>query len=193
MSYRIFWSALALVWLSSSAQAGYIEICKDADPAGSLSGVFDFTIAGQTGTFSTPVGACTPDFQLPDGLATITELPPADTTFVSVSSFPDDRLVSFDAATETAVVLIVPGDLSTETVVTFTDASAPDTSATVVPEPGTAWLIGLGLTLWAVCRRLMNAGAPRGGFFRSAFHFEKGNCDGRARRSLRDVLGAPTS
>jgi hypothetical protein len=159
MSYRIFWTAMVWVWLSSSAQAGYIEICKDAAPADSLSGLFSFTIAGQPGTVSTPVGACTPDFQLPDGPATITEVPPADTTFVSVSSFPDDRLISFDAATETAVVLIVPGDISTETVVTFTD-----TPSTIVPEPGTAWLLGLGLTLWVIRRNLLNASAARRSF-----------------------------
>jgi hypothetical protein len=147
MSYRLFWSAMALVWLSSSAHAGYIEICKDADPAGSLSGLFDFTVAGQSGTFSTPAGSCTSDFQLPDGLATITELGPDDATFVGVSTFPDDRLVSFDAATETAVVLVEAGDISAETVVTFTDA--PNGG---VPEPGTGWLVGLGLTLWAIRR-----------------------------------------
>ncbi len=147
MSYRIFWSAMALVWLSGSANAGFIEICKDADPAGSLSGLFTFAIAGQSGTVSTPVDSCTPDFQLPDGLATITELPPIDTTFVEVSTFPDDRLISFDADTETAVVLIVPGDISTETVVTFTDAPIAG-----VPEPGTVWLLGVGLTLGAVGR-----------------------------------------
>jgi hypothetical protein len=152
MSYRLFWSAMALVWLSSSAHAGYIEICKDAYPPGSLSGLFDFTVAGQSGTFSTPAGSCTSDFQLPDGLATITELGSDDATFVSVSTFPEDRLVSFDAATETAVVLIEAGDISAETVVTFTDAAniaAPDGA---VPEPGTGWLLGLGLTLWAIRR-----------------------------------------
>jgi hypothetical protein len=156
MTCRLFWSAIALVWLSGSATAGYIEICKDAAPTGSLSGVFDFSIAGQSGTFSTPVDACTAAFQLPDGTATITELPPADTTFVGVSSFPDDRLISFDAATETAVVLIVPGDISAETVVTFTDAPGAG-----VPEPGTAGLLGLGLTLWAVCRGVVRHGKRR--------------------------------
>ena len=145
MSYRLFWRAMACAWLSSSAHAGYIEICKDDTPVGSLSGLFSFTIAGQSGTFSTPVGACTPDFELPDGLATITELPAADATFVSVSTFPDDRLISFDAETETAVVLIADGDISTETVVTFTDAPTAG-----VPEPATGWLLGLGLTLWAI-------------------------------------------
>ena len=144
MRSRLFWSAIGFVCLSSAAHAGYIEICKDAIPIGSLSGLFSFTIAGQSGTFTTPVGACTSDFQLPDGLATITEVPQPGTMFYSVSTFPDDRLISFDPITESVVVEIVPGDISTETVVDFTD--------TPIPEPGTGWLFGLGLTFWAVRR-----------------------------------------
>ncbi len=155
MSNRLFWSAMALVWLSSSAHAGFIEICKDAVPPGSLSGAFTFTIAGQSGTFETPAGACTADFQLPDGLATITELSSDDATFVGVSSFPDDRLISFDATTDSAVVLIVPGDVSTETVVTFADAPIAG-----VPEPKTGWLLGLSLTLWVIRRNVRRWGRP---------------------------------
>ena len=148
MSYRLLWSGVLLVGLAGHAQAGMIEICKDAGPAGSLSGVAAFAIAGQAGTVVVPVGACSPALQLPDGFATITELPQPGSILLSVSVFPNDRLISFDPITETAVVLITPGDISTQTVITFTNAPA-----TNVPEPGTGWLFGLGLACWALRRR----------------------------------------
>ena len=145
MSYRLLWSGVLLVGLAGHAQAGMIEICKDAGPAGSLSGVAAFAIAGQAGTVVVPVGACSPALQLPDGFATITELPQPGSILLSVSVFPNDRLISFDPITETAVVLITPGDISTQTVITFTNAPAAN-----VPEPGTGWLFGLGLACWAL-------------------------------------------
>jgi hypothetical protein len=149
MSYRLFWtairSAVVLVGFSGCAHAGLIEICKDDSPAGSLSGVSTFTIAGQPGTVVIPVGACSPAIQLPNGFATITELPQPGTILIGVSTFPDNRLISFDAAAQSAVVLIVAGDISTETVITFTNAAV-----TGVPEPGTGWLFSLGLTFWAL-------------------------------------------
>jgi hypothetical protein len=152
MSYRLFWtairSAVVLVCLSRYAQAGFIEICKDASPAGSLSGLSTFTIAGQPGTVGVLVGACSPAIQLPDGFATITELPQPGAILLSVATFPGDRLISFDATTESAVVLIVAGDISTQTAITFTNAPV-----TGVPEPGTGWLFGFGLTLWALRSR----------------------------------------
>jgi hypothetical protein len=149
MSYRLVWSAIrsamVLACLSGYAQAGLIEICKDDSPVGSLSGLSTFTIAGQPGTVAVLVGACSPAITLPDGFATITELPQPDATLLSVSTFPGDRLISFDAATESAVVLIAAGDISTETVITFTNEPVAG-----VPEPGTGWLFGLGVTFWAL-------------------------------------------
>jgi hypothetical protein len=163
MSFRLFWIAVVFVCLPTFAHAGYIEICKDANPVGSLSGLFSFTVAGQSGTFSTPVGACTPAFQLPDGPATITEVPDASAMFFSVDTFPVDRLISFDATTESAVVEIVEGDISTQTAVTFTNSPATViTPVTGIPEPGTVWLFGLGLTFWVVRRNLMRAGQDVG-------------------------------
>ena len=151
MSYQLFRSAIqstiALVCLLGYAQAGSIEICKDDSPAGSLSGVSTFTIAGQAGTVVVPVGSCSPALQLPDGFATIAELPQPGTTLLSVVTFPEDRLISFDAATESAVVVIAPGDISTQTEITFTNAPVSN-----VPEPGTGWLLGLGLTIGAAIR-----------------------------------------
>ena len=168
MSYRflctVIRSAAVLVCLSGSAQAGLIEICKDASLAGSLSGLSTFTIAGQPGTVAVLVGACSPAIQLPNGFATITELPQADMTLIGVSTFPGDRLISFDATTQSAVVLIVAGDISTQTVITFTNSPV-----TGVPETATGWLAGLGLTFWACsATRKKVAGAARGVFLSSA-------------------------
>ena len=146
MISRFFWSAIVLVCLSSSARAGYIEICKDSLPAGALSGLFSFTVLGQSGTFVAPAGACTLPFQLPDGLANITEVFQVDAMFFGVATFPEDRLVSFDSITGSAIVQIVAGDISTQTVVTFTN--------TPIPEPGTGWLFGTGLTFWVLGRNL---------------------------------------
>jgi PEP-CTERM motif len=157
MGCRLIWTGLRNVvmlgCLSGYAQAGLLEICKDARPVGALSGVSTFAIAGQPGTVPVPVGACSPAIQLPDGFATITELPQPGASLLDVSTFPSDRLVSFDATTASAVVLLVPGDISTQTVITFTNAPV-----TGVPEPGTGWLFGLGsmfLALQAKPKRAM--------------------------------------
>lgn len=152
MSCRFLWRAIQattlLLCLSGSAHAGFIEICKDDSPAGSLSGTSSFTIAGQAGTVSVPVGACSPAIQLPNGFATIAELPQTGTTLLGVVTFPNDRLISFDVTARSAVVLIVPGDISTQTVLTFIN-----TPAVGVPEPATGWLCGLALTLWSLRRK----------------------------------------
>ena len=152
MSHRLLWIAVVLFGLAGSGTAGTIEICKDDSPAGSLSGVVDFTIAGQAGTVIVPVGACSAAIQLPDGFASITEVPQLGSILLSVAAFPNDRLISFDATTDTAVVLIAPGDVSTETVITFTNAPVSG-----VPEPGTGSLFGLGLACWV----LRHARRPR--------------------------------
>ena len=149
MISRIWWSAVVAVWLSGSAHAGFIEICKEASPAASLSGLFGFTITGQPGTFLAPVGACTPALQLPNGPAFITEIPKAGSAILGVSTFPTTRLDSFDPITGTARVQIVAGDISTQTLLTFTNTPA----SAAVPEPGTWGMVGLALGGWALYRR----------------------------------------
>ena len=148
MRSRLFWSAIVLVCLSGSAQAGYIEICKESTSAGALGGLGSFTINVTPGTlYAVPVGACLEAFQLPDGLVTITEVPQAGEALISVSTFPQNRLISFDPITGSAAVLIWGGsDLAQEVVVTFTNAP--------VPEPGTAWLLVSGLTFWMLRKKL---------------------------------------
>ena len=148
MRSRLFWSAIVLVCLSGSAQAGYIEICKESTSAGAIGGLSSFTIDVTPGTlYAVPVGACLDAFQLPDGLVTITEAPQAGQSLLSVSTFPQDRLITFDLITGSAEVLLGGGSYRVqEVVVTFTNAP--------VPEPATARLLVSGLTFWALRKKL---------------------------------------
>lgn len=160
MISRLFWSAILLACLSRSGHAanvGFLEICKDSFPDGSLSAFFNFTIVGQTGTFSVPVGACSPTIPLNSGPAFITELPQAGAVLLSVDTFPANRLDSFNLLTGVAQVEIVAGDISAQTVLTFTNGPVP------VPEPGTIGLMGLGLALLAFFRNPMKKAHSRAG------------------------------
>ena len=145
---------LSAICLAISAQAGFIEICKDSLPIGSLSGLSSFTVAGQAGIVTVPLGACSPAITLPDGSASITEILLPGSVLLSAATFPTERLLSFDLATATAVVQIVPGDISTQTVLTFTNAPA-----SAVPEAGTRWMLGgSGAAFWALRRKLAQRG-----------------------------------
>ncbi len=160
MNFRLL-AIMGFLCLAGTAQAGYIEICKDSSPSGSVTGLFSFTVAGQAGTFPAPVGACTPAIQLPDGPAVITETLQAGSILLSVSTFPTTRLISFSTTLADATILTVPGDISTQTVVTFTNT--PASSGPNIPEPGTAWFLGLGIGLGAV-RGIL----PKRSFFAAA-------------------------
>jgi len=156
MNSRVSLMLGAVAVLSGAAQAGVMEICKDSDPAGSLDGFYSFVIAGQEGTVMVPVGACTGSFLVPDGTATITEIPVPGSYLEAVYTFPESYLIGLDLQSGTATVVIAAGDLSDpsgETVVTFINASA-------VPEPGTATVASITLGLFVVypCWRKHRAG-----------------------------------
>jgi hypothetical protein len=109
----------------ADASTGFLEVCKTSDTANPVTGSFSFTVAAGAATLtrSVPVGACSGPIELPAGQATITE---ASVTGVGVNSItatgltsPANRLVRSDLGAQTAVVMIVAGDISTETVATF--------------------------------------------------------------------------
>jgi len=100
---------------------GVLEVCKDAAPGTSFPAgtTFNFTISGVAKVFSVPVGACTGPVTVPAGSVTITEVARPDASLVSVSTLPAGRLVSTNLGAQSAVVTIVGGDVSTETVARF--------------------------------------------------------------------------
>ena len=108
---------------TSTPGLGFLEICKESDQTAPLTGNFTFTVAGQT--YTIPAGACSPPIQLPAGQATIVEEERTGTELAGIRTVPVERLVSSDLTTRTAVVTIVAGDVSTETIVFFRNKNVP--------------------------------------------------------------------
>lgn len=102
----------------TNARTGFIEICKQARGPG-VTGSSQFSFAGQTQTV--PVGSCGPATEVPVGTLTITETFQAGTALVACATLPAADLVSCDLPSQSAKVKVKPGDVSTQTVVTFTN------------------------------------------------------------------------
>ena len=115
----------------------YIEVCKASSPANPVTGIFNFTLTSASATapstqpisVGVPAGTCSGPIQVPAGNVTITETEPPGVTLSAVTatgynlatSLSENRLVSFNLAAGTAVVTAVAGDVSNETVATFTN------------------------------------------------------------------------
>jgi hypothetical protein len=109
----------------TAGQSGYIEVCKQAsDPF--VTGSFNFTVTapGFSATRSVLVGQCTAPIQVPAGNVGVAEAPDFPYTVSGIAVVPANRLVASNASNQTATVVVPAGDSSTETVVTFTNASS---------------------------------------------------------------------
>jgi hypothetical protein len=108
---------------------GVLEVCKYAAQGTSVSGVFQFTVSGSvyssaSNALSVPVGACSGPVLVHAGAVTVTELPTAGSQLVEVQTNPLDSLASVNVPGGSAVVTVLAGDVSTETVVSFTNSPA---------------------------------------------------------------------
>jgi hypothetical protein len=93
---------------------GYVEICNSAP---GVTGYYTYVYDGQT--ISIPAGACSPSLKVHAGALTIKERPLAGSTFKACQAGPAGRLLQCYQSTQTAIVAIVPGNVSTETIVRF--------------------------------------------------------------------------
>ncbi|MBV9680654.1 MAG: hypothetical protein JO046_02590 [Solirubrobacterales bacterium] len=115
------------VTYTNRARTGFIEICKNAAPGSGLTGSFTFTITGPMGfsaTVTVPVGACSNSILVPAGSVVVTETGDARTFVTSITTQPASALLSFNLANATATVAVAAGDVSTETIVTFTNSTS---------------------------------------------------------------------
>ena len=104
---------------------GFLEICKEADPASSspVSGSFTFLVGGQAVTV--PVGQCSLPIRVTTGNVSITETARSGFEVSDIRTDIADRLVSRDLDNRTAVVRVVQGDQSTQTIVRFRNRAVP--------------------------------------------------------------------
>ncbi len=112
-----------------AAGTGYIEICKSVfqnnDGPGLIAPgtLFSFTISGITGTITVPAGGCSAPIKVASGNVTVTEVAAINTAVVNITTAPADRLVSPSLSLRQAVVSVPEGEITNETVVTFTNQS----------------------------------------------------------------------
>lgn len=105
---------------------GYVEVCKKAATGSGLTGSFQFTITGAMGfsqNVSVPVGACSNSIQVPAGPVTIKETSPA-TYVTAIDVQPAANEISSSLSDATTRINVAGGDVSTETIATFTDAAS---------------------------------------------------------------------
>lgn len=96
-------------------RTGYLEICK----RGAVKGSFAFTVnPGALGPFTVPAGACSPAIEVIAGTVTITELPNSY-GIIGSATLPASRQLTWNATSST--VSVVPGSVSTQTVVMLTN------------------------------------------------------------------------
>lgn len=105
----------------ATGSTGTIEICKTGTGPG-VSGSFEFTVSGLAGqTFAVPVGQCSQPITVTAGQVTVTESAREGYQLAGVGSLPAGALVSSDLAARTATVTVAAGDVSNQTIVTFTN------------------------------------------------------------------------
>jgi hypothetical protein len=113
-------------------RTGFLEICKTEAVAGS----FSFTVQGVSDPVVVPAGACSPPIEVQAGRVRVTEALPAGVSMTGCSALPANRQVNCDTATATAEVEVVRGDVSTQSILTVTNAANPPP-----PPPGNGKLL----------------------------------------------------
>lgn len=97
---------------------GFIEICKETQPAAPAGTFFSFSVPG-VGTVNVPSGACSPPISVAAGNLTITEAARDGYVLCGVRTEPSGRFVGSNFPARTGTVQVVAGDVSTQTIVTF--------------------------------------------------------------------------
>jgi len=104
-------------------QFGYIEICKQQSGTGLEGVLFTFSVQGKT--VQVPVGACSPAIKVRAGNVTIVETGRPSAQMVGASTIPSNRLVSVNLSASSVTVKVVPGNVSSQTIVNVTNRLRP--------------------------------------------------------------------
>jgi hypothetical protein len=117
-------------------RTGFLEICKKGGMTGSYSFAVD---PGSLGPFTVPAGACSPAIEVAAGLVTIQELTTgANITACSTIPASQQGPCNIPPGSQTSVVTVVPGDVSTMTIAFITNerrSCASTIGRNLVPNP----------------------------------------------------------
>jgi hypothetical protein len=104
--------------------AGFVTICKAAaSPA--VTGSYTFTVSGIKTPVTVAVGKCSAPIKTTDRRVTITETAKAGFAVSKIATKPEGRLVSADLKAGKTTVKVPAGNVTSQTVVTFTNRVVP--------------------------------------------------------------------
>jgi hypothetical protein len=114
-----------VTYTDHSLKGGYLEICKQG-LAGTapLSGIFNFTVNPGNIPIAVPAGYCSPPIEVPAGTLTITETPVSGIQLAACTAYPASIGPCQVTGPWTVKVNVVPGVLSSQTIVTIIDKKA---------------------------------------------------------------------
>jgi hypothetical protein len=118
--------AVGTAYATPQPTTGVLEICKAKSKG--VAGSFGFTIQGRTGVIQVPVDGCSFPIKLSAGEVTVTEVARPGYSVAAIAANDranDRRLLGWDLAKGSATVRIVPGGVSNQTILTFTNKATP--------------------------------------------------------------------
>ncbi len=132
--------------------SGYVEICKMSCLTNPVTGNFTFSATNSGDTISpitVPVNACSGAIQIPNGTVTINEVQQLGDEVANITAFNYDyqgyqinALLSYNYPFQTGNVDVVSGDVSTETVVGFTNCASGPGELKICKVAGQGVMIG---------------------------------------------------
>ncbi len=139
-------------FLEDCCDTGYVEVCKLSCVYNQVTGNFSFTATNSgdvVGPFQVPVNACSGPMQIPNGVVNIKEAARSGVVLQSVVAYDYDyfgnqinALYSENLPFTNANVNVVSGDVSTETVVGFTNCMSGPGELKICKVAGSNDLIG---------------------------------------------------
>src|SRR5262249_50024900 len=100
---------------------GYLKICKAA-ASSAVTRSYQFTVSGLKDPVTVPVGKCGGSIPTTLRRVTVTEVAKPGFVVSKIAAKPDGRLVSADRGTRKAVVKVPAGNVTSQSVVTFTNS-----------------------------------------------------------------------
>jgi hypothetical protein len=110
-----------LIATPSVLRANNLQICKQSDASGPVSGTFSFTVTGISGVINVSVGNCVTLFNIGAGNFTVVEQAVSNTVVSSIVFTGAGTLVSADLAARSATVTVI--EVATPATLTFTNRS----------------------------------------------------------------------